>query len=57
MTITLLDEAAEAETVKIASTSLNPAGVTNADIVGGVDAETAPRPASRWSAGFIPSSA
>ena len=40
VTITLLDEAAEAETVKIASTSLNPAGVTNADIVGGVDAET-----------------
>ena len=40
VTITLLDEAAEAETVKIASTSLNPAGVTAADIVGGVDVET-----------------
>lgn len=40
VTITLLDEAAEAETVKIASKSLNPAGVTNADIVGGVDVET-----------------
>ena len=40
VTITLLDEVAEAETVKIASTSLNPAGVTAADIVGGVDVET-----------------
>ena len=41
VTITILSEAAkEAETLKVASTSLKPDGVTAADIVGGVDALT-----------------
>lgn len=40
VTITLLEDAAGAETVKISSKSLNPAGVTMADIVGGADVET-----------------
>ncbi len=38
--ITLLGEAAEAETVKISSESLDPAGVTAEDIVGGVNVQT-----------------
>ena len=41
VTITILSEAAkEAETLKVASTSLKPDGVTAADIVGGVNAQT-----------------
>ena len=38
--ITLLEDAAEAETVKVSSKSLNPAGVTAADVVGGADVKT-----------------
>ena len=39
--ITMISETAkEAESLMVSSTSLNPAGVTKEDVVGGVDAET-----------------
>lgn len=56
--ITILSETAkEAETLKVASTSLKPDGVTEADLVGGYNAETARKPAWNWCARFIPGSA